>query len=93
MLNSTNKKAQKNDNKDGKVLYKLMNNAAYGKTMENLRNRIDAKLIRNKKDYLKWAFKPSYMLHKIFDNNLIAIRKNKVTLALNKPAYTGMYIF
>ena len=93
MLNSTNKKAQKNDNKDGKALYKLMNNAAYGKTMENLRNRIDAKLIRNKKDYLKWAFKPSYMLHKIFDNNLIAIRKNKVTLALNKPAYTGMYIF
>ena len=70
-----------------------MNNAAYGKTMENLRNRIDAKLIRNKKDYLKWAFKPSYMLHKIFDNNLITIRKNKVTLALNKPAYTGMYIF
>ena len=32
------------------------------------------------------------MLHKIFDNNLVVIRKNKVTLKLNKPAYTGMSI-
>ena len=69
-----------------------MNNAVYGKTMENLRNRIDVKLVSNKKDYLKWTSKPSYMSHKIFDNDLVAIRKNKVTLTLNKPAYIGMCI-
>ena len=40
---------------------------------------------------LKWISKPSYMSHKIFDNDLVAIRKNKVTLTLNKPAYIGMY--
>ena len=34
----------------------------------------------------------SYILHKIFDNNLVAIRKNKVTLMLNKPAYIGIRI-
>ena len=45
--------AEKNDEKDGKALYKLMDNAAYGKRMENLRNRIDVKLVSNKKDYLK----------------------------------------
>ena len=32
------------------------------------------------------------MSHKIFNNESVAIRKNKVTLALNKPAYIGMYI-
>ena len=33
------------------------------------------------------------MSHKIFDNSLVAIRKNKVTLTLNKSAYIGMCIF
>ena len=46
----------------------------------------------NKNDYLKWTSKPSYMSHKIFDNDLVAIRKNKVTLTLNKSAYIGMCI-
>ena len=58
--------------------------------MENLRNRIDVKLVGNKKDYLKWISKPSHMPHKIFENDLVTIRKNKVTLTLNKPAYIGM---
>ena len=74
------------------MLCELVNNAAYGKTMENLRNTIDIKPVSNKKDYLKWTSKPSYMSHKIFDNDLVAIRKNKVTLILNKPAYIGMCI-
>ena len=45
--------AEKNGDKDGKELYKLMNIAVYGKTMENLINRIDVKRVSNKKDYLK----------------------------------------
>ena len=57
--------------------------------MENLRNKIDAKLVNNEKDYLKNTSKPSYMSHKIFDNNLVAIRKSKLALKLNIPAYTG----
>ena len=60
--------------------------------MENVRNRIDVKLVRNKKDYLKWTSKPRYVSHEIFDNDLVAIRKNKVTLTLNKLAYIGMFI-
>ena len=61
--------------------------------IENLRNRISVKLVSNKKDYLKWTSKPSYMSHKMLDNDLVAVRKNKVTLTLtNKPAYIGMCI-
>ena len=66
--------AEKSKDKDRKALYKLMNNAIYGKTMENLRNGIHVKLVKNKKDFLKCTSKPSYMPQKIFDNNLVAIR-------------------
>ena len=55
-----------------------MNNAIYGKTMENLRNRINVKLINNKKDYLKCTSKSRYMSHKISGNNLVVIRKSKL---------------
>ena len=77
--------AEKIETKMERALYKFMNNAAYGKTMENLRNRIDVKLVNNEKDYLKCTSKASYMSHKILDNNLVAIRKCKVSLKFNKP--------
>ena len=78
MSNST--RIKRNGDKNGKAQYKLMNNALYGKTMGNLRNITDVKLVSNKKDYLKWKSKPSYMSHKIFDNELVAICKRKVIL-------------
>ena len=65
--------AGKNNDKDGKSLYKLMNNAINRKTMENLTNGIDVKLVNNEKDYVKCISKPSYMSPKILDNNLVAI--------------------
>ena len=70
-----------------------MKNAAFGKTVENFRNSINVKLVSNKKGYLKCTSKPSYISQKIFGDNLVLIRKSKVTLTLNKPAYVGMYIF
>ena len=94
MLNSRHKKngSRKNGDKDGKGLNKLIKNAAYGKAIENLRCRIDLKFVSNKRDYLKLTSKPSYISQKIFDNDLVAIRKNKVTLTLNKPSYIRMCI-
>ena len=47
--------AEKDGDKDEQVLYKLMRNAVFGKTMENLRSWIDVKLASNKKDDLKWS--------------------------------------
>ena len=66
-----------------------MNSAAYSKTLENLHNRIDGRLLKNKKDYLTWISTPSYI--SVFYNNFVTISKNKVTLTLNKPLYVGMF--
>ena len=40
----------------------------------------------------KWTSKSSRMSHKIYDNDLVEIRKNKFALTLNKPAYMRMFI-
>ena len=54
MSNLTQKKrieAEKNGDKDGKVLYKLTCNAVYIKAIEKLRNRMNVRLVSNKQDY------------------------------------------
>ena len=79
-------KKDKND-KDRKVWYELMNIAIYEKTMENLKSRMIVKLLNNKKEYFKCTLKSNYKLHKIFDNNFVAMHKRKLALKLNKLAY------
>ena len=69
-----------------------MNNSIYGKTMENLRKRVDVRLVTDSKKLLKMASKPTFVSSKIFNENLVAIHKIKETLTLNKPAYVGMCI-
>ena len=75
-----------------KDFFKLMNNSVYGKTMENLRKRVDVRLITDDKKLLKMTSKPTYVSSKIFNKNLVAVHKIKETLTLNRPAYLGMCI-
>ena len=53
---------------------------------------IDVILVSNEKDYLKWTSKSSYMSQKVFDNDLVAIGKSKVTFTINKPPYARVCI-
>ena len=60
-----NTKKRKNaKNEFEKSLFKLMNNSAYSKTMENLRKRINVRLVNNAKDYLKYVSKPTFISQK-----------------------------
>ena len=75
-----------------KDFFKLMNNSVFGKTMENIRKRVDVRLITNEKKLLKMTSKPTYVSSKIFNENLVAVHKIKETITLNRPAYVGMCI-
>ena len=81
--------AEKNGDKDEKVLYKFMNNAIYSKSMENVKNRIDVKLVSIEKHYLEWTLKPKCISLKVFDNDLVAIHKSKVTYHLTNQHMLG----
>ena len=77
-----------------KDLFKLMNNSVFGKTMENLRKRVDVKLVRaDETDRLRRLIaSPSYARANIFDNDLAAIQMYKSNLLLNRPVYVGMCV-
>ncbi|XP_068738120.1 uncharacterized protein [Montipora capricornis] len=75
-----------------KDFFKLMNNSVFGKTMENLRKRVDVRLVTDEKKLSKLTSKPTYVSSKIFNENLVAVHKIKETLTLNRPAYVGMCI-
>jgi len=88
---NTNLRAKASNNFE-KDFFKLMNNSIYGKTMENIRNRVDIHLVTNKRDSKKFVSKPNYNHRNIFSDNLIAIHMKKTKLVFNKPVYLGMCI-
>ena len=69
-----------------------MHNITFGKTMENLRKRINVRLITNAKDYTKLVSRPKFLSQKIFNKNFVAIHQIKPVLTLDKPIYVEFSI-
>ena len=94
--NNLNKKLSIEAKKSGNNLEvdfcKLVNNSVFGKALENIRNRVDIRLISTDKVAQKLATKPNYDCSTIFDENLVAVHKKKTKLYFNKPIYLGMSI-
>ena len=70
-----------------KEFLKLMINSVYGKTIENLRKRMNVRLVNNERDFLNYTSRPTYIIHKIFGKDYAAIHDIKPVLMLNKPIY------
>ena len=75
-----------------KFFLKLILNSVCSKTMENLRKRINVRLVNNEKDFLKYTSRPTHITHKIFDKNYAAIHEIKPVLTLSKPIYVGFTV-
>ena len=88
---NTNLRAMTKNNFE-KDFYKLMNNSVFGKTMENLRNRVDVRLVNTKEKLRKLVAKPNFKSRKIFNENLVSVHMKKTSLLMNKPIYLGMCI-
>ena len=66
--------------------------AVIGKTIENLRKRINVGLVNNEKDFFKYTSRPNYVTHKFFDEDFAAIHEIQPVLMLNKPNYVGFTV-
>ena len=69
-----------------------MINSVYGKAMENLRKRVNVRLVNSEKDFLKYTNRPTYITHKLFGKDDAAIHEIKLVLILNKPIYVGFTV-
>ena len=80
-FNTENRKEAKNAFE--KDFLKLMNNAVFGKTQENLKKRINLKLTCKEDIYTKHASRANFISGKMFNKNLFAINRIKEELVLN----------
>ena len=89
-MNTKLRKKAKNDCE--KDFFKLMNNAVFGKTMENLRKHRDIKLVTTDKRRNRLVSEPNFHTGKWFSENLLAIEMKKTKVKMNKPIYLGLSI-
>ena len=62
-----------------------MNDAVFGKTCENIRNRVDIQLVSSEREVMKSIAKPNYENRTIFNENQTAVHMKKTKLVFNKP--------
>ena len=74
-----------------KNFFKLMNNSAFGKIMENVRNYKDIKLVTSEKRRKRLVSEPNYhSFNKFFDYLMAIEMKKKTRVNMNKPLYLGI---
>ena len=67
-----------------------MNNAVFGKTLENVRKHRNIKLVAPERRRNDLVSEPNYHTTKFFTENLLAIEMRKTQLLMNKPVYLGL---
>ena len=75
-----------------KDLFKLMNNAVFGKTMENIRKHRDIKLVTTNNKRSKLVSEPNYHTMNHISKDLSITEMNKTKVKMNKPVYLGLWI-
>ena len=90
-IQKTKEAKAKGDN-FGDVFFKLMNNAFYGKTIENVYNRQDVELVNEVDRYIKLGENISFKYAVEFDDDLVAVHKTRGNVKLDKFNFNGFVI-
>ena len=72
-----------------KAFHKLLVNACFGKTMENVRKRVNIVLLNNKQSHIYQTSKPGFKHFAILDPDLLGVELIKPVVILDKPIYVG----
>ena len=75
-----------------KDFFKLMNNAPYGKTMEDVKNHMDFELVTDCKRFDKLVHQPTYKATSIINENIVGVERAKKEIYLNKPIAIGVAV-
>ena len=75
-----------------RIFFKLMNNVAFGKTMENVRKHRDIKLVLTERRINYLVSEPNLNTKKFSTENLLVIETKKTEIFMNKPVYLGISI-
>ena len=75
-----------------KDFFKLMNNSAFGETMENVRNHQDIKLVATDERRKRLVSELNYHTTKWFDKDFLPIKMNKTKILMNKSVYLAQAI-
>jgi hypothetical protein len=75
-----------------KDFYKLLNNAIYGKTIENVARRSDIRLLNDMVKAKKLSEKPHCIDWRAFDESLIGVEMRKLIANINKPFQHGFSV-
>ena len=72
-----------------KDFFKLINNAVFGKMIENVREHRDIKLVVTEARRKKLTSQPNFVSSTIFSEDFEAIEMRKTTILMNKPIAVG----
>ena len=83
---------QQANNEFEKDFFKLKNNSLFGKTMENVRNRIDYRLCNTEEKFMAYTSKPLFLSATRFSEDLVGVELLKGTVNLDKPIFIGQAV-
>ena len=91
-VNENTERRKMATNKAESDAQKLYNNAAYGKTLENKRNRIKLNLVSDQYKLMKLIASPRFLDRTVLNDNLVSVIRSYKEVELDKPIYVGLTV-